>query len=116
MTREEVKEIVRETVKEMTAQRMIEEPKKTAERKAEKEIKHFFEAEKYGGKSEDLDKVERAIKSLEKDEYIDVIYMRYRDGHTAEQIAEKMCKDVSTIRRNNKRLLKDIYIKLEKRG
>lgn len=115
MTREEVREIVEETVKELIIQRIVENPKRTAERVAGKEIKEYFDAQKIGLLGED-EYMEKALEDLKTDEYIEIVFMRYRDGYTAEQIAEKMGKDVTTIRRNNKRLLKELYIRLERSG
>lgn len=116
MTREEVREIVEETVKELIIQRIVENPKRTAERVAGREIKEYFDAQKIGLLGDDDEYMEKALEELKTDEYIGIIFMRYRDGCTAEQIAEKMGKDVTTIRRNNKRLLKELYIRLERSG
>ena len=47
------------------------------------------------------------------DEYIDIIYAIYRDGNTQEWLAEYLGVDVSTIKRNKKRLITKIYELLE---
>lgn len=43
------------------------------------------------------------------DPYIDILYLHYRDNVTIERIAECLEKDVSTIKRNKKRLIMSIY-------
>lgn len=54
-----------------------------------------------------------ALRELSYDPYIDIIYLQYRDGKTLEWIAEYMEKDVSTVKRNKKRLIKKLYELLE---
>lgn len=55
----------------------------------------------------------QALKQLSDDEYIDIIFLLYRDCVTIERVAEIFDKDVSTIKRNKKRLIKLIYEALE---
>ena len=58
-------------------------------------------------------KVSHALRQLSSDPYIDIIYLQYRDGKTLEWIAEYMERDVSTVKRNKKRLITKIYELLE---
>ena len=44
------------------------------------------------------------LERLKKDAYIDLITLFFKDGLTAEEIAENLGKDASTIKRNKKRL------------
>ena len=53
------------------------------------------------------------LNRLSDDPYIDIIFLQYRDGKTLEWIAEYMGVDVSTIKRNKKRLIMAIYEQLE---
>lgn len=109
MTEEQIKKLVRITVDELTREQIMEEPKKTAIKKAERSLKRYFAGAK------GYEYVGDILKTLADDEYIDIIYLRYEHKKTVEEIAEKCNKDASTIRRNNKRLLKKIYVQL-KRG
>ena len=54
-----------------------------------------------------------ALRELSYDPYIDIIYLQYRDGKTLEWIAEYMDREVSTIKRNKKRLITKLYELLE---
>ena len=51
----------------------------------------------------------RCLNALGEDEYIDIIYLAYRDGKTIEWMAEYFDKEVSTIKRNKKRLILAMY-------
>lgn len=57
--------------------------------------------------------VSYALHTLSDDPYIDIIYLQYRDRKTIEWIAEYYSVDVSTIKRNKKRLINKIYEMLE---
>lgn len=50
-----------------------------------------------------------ALCQLRDDSYIDIIYMIYRDDMTIEGISEYYEKDVTTIKRNKKRLLYKLF-------
>lgn len=57
----------------------------------------------------------QALNHLSEDEYIDVIYLAYRDEKTIEWIAEYYNREVSTIKRNKKRLILAIHEELKRK-
>jgi hypothetical protein len=59
----------------------------------------------------EIARIEDAVKSVENDYYSDVIKLRYFSRMTDENVAEKLSCDVSTVRRNRKRLLKQIAVR-----
>lgn len=97
MTAEQIKEIVRLTLIELTTQGKMKEPKYD-----DTVIYEFFD-----GKKND-NGVCKALQQLSDDQYIDIIYLYYRDKKTLEWIAEYFNRDVSTIKRNKQRLIKKI--------
>ena len=104
MKAEEVREIVKMTIDELLSANIlslnIAYPK--IKEIVESELTSFFN----GGKSQHISKI---LNQLYDDEYIDVIFLYYRNNKTLEWIAEYMDKDVSTITRNRKRLITEIY-------
>lgn len=108
MTPEQVKEIVRITIDELGCRNMLSDPYSDILRQTEKKIYQFFNSK---GNSNGIGNV---LKELSDDAYIDIIYLQYRDGKTIEWIAEILEKDVSTILRNKKRIIKIIYERLNK--
>lgn len=56
-------------------------------------------------------RIEDAIKSVKDDYYNDVIKLRYFKRMTDETVAEQLNCDVSTVRRNRKRMLKRIAVR-----
>ena len=108
MTHEEIREIVKITIEELTQSRMINKdsyPVMLSE--AEKRIKEFF------NNRGDGNGISYALNMLSDDPYIDIIFLQYRDRKTLEWIAEALDKDVRTIKRNKKRLICKIYELLE---
>lgn len=106
MTPEQIREIVRITLDELANTGNVNMDKvryETKKKIVEKKIKDFFN-DKGDGNG-----ISSALKILSDDAYIDIIYLQYRDGKTIEFIAEVLEKDVSTILRNKKRLIKEIY-------
>lgn len=112
MTEKEVnaiKEIVKITIDEMVRQKLCKidhYPQKLAV--VEKELYAFF-----AGKVSMIN--EKILHQLSDDEYIDIIFLKYRDKNTIEQIADAMGKDESTIKRNKKRLILSIYELMQER-
>ena len=108
MTPEQIREVVKITVEELMREKLLSPPKYPyALKKVEKKLYCFFNNKK------DCAGVGKVLQSLSDDPYIDVIFLQYRDGCTIERIAEYMDKDVSTIKRNKKRLVLSIYESLE---
>lgn len=108
LTPEQIREIVSVTVDELIDKNMIDNRCSTAIKTTERHLYDYFkDKEKYKG-------IGAILRTLKDDEYINIIYLRYREHKTLEQIAEIYNKDVSTIKRNRRRLLKKIYTKIER--
>ncbi len=54
-------------------------------------------------------KLKELLDRLADDPYIEIIFFQYRDDRTLEWIAEYYDKDVSTIKRNKKRLITKLF-------
>lgn len=104
MTPEQVREVVRITLDELTKRKLLKsDDYYTVLRSVEVSLYKFFE------NKDKITGVSYALNTLSDDPYIDVIFLQYRDGKTLEWIAEYMGVDVSTIKRNKKRLILAIY-------
>lgn len=101
MDKNEIKFIVAETIAELKRQGMIKDNYKAVKGKIEPELYEYF---KKGNQT-----IKKALIELSDDQYIDLIYLLYRDCFTIEHIADVLKKDASTIKRNKKRLLISIY-------
>lgn len=105
----EVKEVVKITIDEMIRQKLCKIDYYPQKREVvEKELRAFF-----AGKISMIN--EKMLHQLSDDQYIDIIFMLYRDENTIEQTAEAMGKDESTIKRNKKRLILSIYELMQER-
>lgn len=102
----EVQEIVRMTIKELKRQGMIKTNYVTVLKEVEPVLREYFRTK--GNKQ-----IEYFLRDRSDDTYIDILYLHYRDNITIERIAEVLDKDVSTIKRNKKRLIMSIYDLLE---
>jgi len=103
MTPAEIKQIVELTVSELRRNNMLEtNPYKIILPSVEKRLKDFF-----GGNKDRS--ILNALRQLSDDEYIDVIYYHYRDKLTIERIAGYMERDITTIKRNKRRLIMQIH-------
>lgn len=108
MTQEQIREVVKITIDELTKRKLLQiESYQTILRAVEVRLYRYFE-----GKGEGYN-ISYALHCLSDDPYIDIIYLQYRDNKTLEFIAELLNKDVSTIKRNKKRLMLNIYELLE---
>ena len=108
MTPEEVRLVVSMTLDELLARKLINTEKyQYILQVVDKELYTFF------GNKGGSTNVKYALHQLSDDPYIDVIYLQYRERKTLESIAEYMEKDVSTVKRNKKRLIIQIYNMLE---
>ena len=105
MNDDQVREIVRQTIDELTKRQMIRADPKYSYilHILDPRLRRFFKSSAHDGP------LYRALSDLSDDPYIDIIYLHYRDGRTIAQIAEAMDKDDSTIKRNKKRLVRRIY-------
>ena len=108
MNAEQIREVVKITIDELMSRNLLNSTDyQYVLSVVDKKLYNYFD-NKTGCKG-----VAGALRSLSDDSYIDVIYLQYRDRKTMEWIAEAMEKDVSTIKRNKKRLIMAIYRKLE---
>lgn len=102
MTTNEIREIVKIVLDELEQRKQLKEDNyRHILQVVEPELKRYFKKEK--------NTIDGILKQLSDDAYIDVIYLHYRDNYKLEFIAEVMSRDVSTIKRNKKRLIKKIY-------
>lgn len=99
MNKDEVKEVVRETIDELFRQDKI---KDNIYAEAMQMIFDY-----YGGKG--TAKTGEAIKALQGDAYYKIIPRYFRDGCTNEQLAIAFDCEVSTIYRNKRRLCLEIW-------
>lgn len=104
MTPEQVREIVRLTIEELADKQLLRTNSYQSILKVvEPRLYHFFNS------SGDSNKIGYALRTLSDDPYIDIIFLQYRDRVNLEFIASALDKDVSTIKRNKKRLICRIY-------
>lgn len=107
MTDNQVREIVKITLDELIARNMLKDSYKDIARQIESRLVKLL-------LDNEVDpELSKALRSLSDDPYIDIIYAQYRDSKTLEWTAEYFERDVSTIKRNKKRLLKTIYLLCE---
>lgn len=105
MTPEQVREIVNITIDELLKRKVLDiEKYQNILRAVEVNLYSYFD-----GTNKNCIKFSHLLNSISDDPYIDIIYLQYRDGKTLEWIAEYFNKDVSTIKRNKKRIILDIY-------
>lgn len=108
MSPEQIREIVKITLDELTQRKLLKVDNvayMTLLKLVSEQLTNYFN----GGNSD----VFKVLKQLSDDQYIDIIYLHYRDGKTLEWIAEYFEVDVSTIKRNKKRLIIKIAELLE---
>lgn len=110
MNENDIQRIVRLTIKELTKSGLIVKTPPTYPemlQHVDKRLHAYFHKAKIDSELHD------AIINHLGDPYIEIIFSHYRDKYTLEWIAERMDKDVSTIKRNKKRLITQIYEDLQ---
>lgn len=107
MTPEQVREVVKITLDELTQRRYIKVDYQTVLKAVESKLIDFF------NNKTNCNDISYILRQLLDDKYIDVILLHYRDGKTLEYIAEAMSVHVSTIKRNKQRLIIKVYNMLE---
>lgn len=105
MDKSEVQSIILMTIQELKRQGMLKDTYSVILKETEPVIKEYFT--KKNNKN-----IERFLREYSDDQYIDIIYLHYRDCITIERIAGALDKDVSTIKRNKKRLIMRLYDRL----
>jgi len=103
MTPDQVREVVKITLDELTQRKLIKDEYPIILKIVEHKLTDFFNSRGDGNG------VSYALNQLIDDKYIDIIFLQYRDGATLEFIAEAMDVEVRTILRNKKRLIYRIY-------
>lgn len=107
MNAEQIREIVRITIDELTKRKLIKTPSyQNILKVVDKQLYSFFD-------NKGCNHIAYILRELSDDKYIDIIFLQYRDRRTIEWIAERLDVDVSTIKRNKKRLIMAIYETLE---
>lgn len=107
MSPEQIREIVKITLDELERRKLIKDEYPVILKVVERKLYDFF------NNRGDGNGISYALNTLSDDSYIDIIFLQYRDGKTLEWIAEAMTVDVSTIKRNKKRLINKIHELLE---
>lgn len=106
MEKEEVQKIIIMTINELKRQGMLKDTYSIVLKEIEPVIKEYFS-------KKNSKKIEKFLIKHSDDPYIDIIYLHYRDQMTIERISDILGKDVSTIKRNKKRLIMSAYNLLE---
>lgn len=105
---EEIREVVKITIEELLDANALSDPFPRIKQIVEHELSLFFN-------SSSRSKIGSILNQLSDDEYIDIIFLYYRDNKTLDFIAEYFDRDVTTISRNKKRLILSIYTMLKER-
>lgn len=105
MNKDEVQEIVKETVKELRREGLIHDEFKQIARSTGQKLKDY-----YTGKPDE--RLAEALDRLRNDMYFDIIPMYYHNRYTLENISERLYTDISTVSRNKKRLLIELYFEM----
>lgn len=106
MDKTEVQNVVMMTINELRKQGMLKDLYSVVLRDIEPVIKEYF-------RKKDNKILSEFFRLYSDDQYIDIIYLHYRDNITMESIANILDKDISTIKRNKKRLIIKMYELLE---
>ena len=103
MTAEEIKMIVKETVRELKESDLLADKDTFKYAEGAKMLRQYYDD---GGNDKEITK---ALKAIDTDLYVDILPLFYRDGQTMEHLAESMGVDVTTVYRNKRRLVITLY-------
>ena len=103
MELEEVKAIIRMTIDELEQRQLLKHDNYEYMLEVVGARLHTF----FSGIKDS--KLSKALSKLSDDTYVDIIFLQYRDCRTLEWIAEYLEVDVSTVKRNKKRLIQKLY-------
>lgn len=106
---EEIREVVKITLEELLNANALSDPFPRIKQIVEHKLRLFFNTNKDGTN------IGYVLNQLSDDEYIDIIFLYYRDNKTLDFIAEYFDRDITTISRNKKRLILSIYTMLKER-
>ena len=108
MTREEVREIVRETVDELRRKGLLRiRDEGQAYGDIAEVLKRYYET------GEGSEALIQALGEIRDDQYGDVIPLYYSYGYTIDKISEAYGVEVSTVVRNKKRLCMEIWRRIQ---
>lgn len=91
------------TIEELLNDNALTDPFPRIKQIVEHKLRLFFNTNKDGTN------IGYVLNQLSDDEYIDIIFLYYRDNKTLDFIAEYFDRDITTISRNKKRLILSIY-------
>ena len=103
MDKDEIREIVRETIRELQQIGILKSQTEFAFAEATAILNAYYA----DGETDPV--ITKALKDIESDTYYKTIPLFFDYGYTLEQIAEVFDVDVTTISRNKKRLCLAIY-------
>lgn len=107
MTPEQIREVVRIALDELEQRQLIKKPSyQNILPNVEDELTNYFYPQNATDKKR---KIGHILRELYDDPYIDVILLHYRDKKPLGFISECMDRDITTIKRNKKRLIFRIY-------
>lgn len=106
MDRNEVQAIVYMTIQEFKRQGLLKDRYSIILKEVEPVIREYFI-------SENNKIIESFLLDFSSDPYIDIIYYHYKRNIVIDQISAILDKDASTIKRNKKRLIMEIYNRLQ---
>lgn len=108
MNEGQIREVVKVTLDELIQRKLIDiKPYTVIKQLVENKLTEFFDNKGDGNG------ISTALHLFSDDPYIEIIYLQYRDKKTLEWIAEAMDRDISTIKRNKKRIITEMYKTLE---
>lgn len=107
LKRDEVKEIVAETIRQLKREGLLKSAKDIAYHEISARLRQYYRD------GETDTEVSEALKRIEGDDYYKILPLYFRYGYTIEAIAETLGVEVSTIVRNKKRISIRIYELLE---
>lgn len=105
--REVIKSIVDETIRQLKREGLLKDAKDVAYHEITARLRQYFRD------GETDPEVTEAIRKVDDDQYSKILPLYFRYGYTLEAIAETLDVEVSTVKRNKKRLSLKIYDYLE---
>lgn len=102
-----IRDIVRETIKELSRNGLIKSFDDIAYAEISSILKTYYE----NGLADKT--ISAAVGAVSGDPYFKIIHLYFASEYTIEAIAEKLDVDISTIVRNKKRLCMEIYKRLQ---
>lgn len=105
MNEQEIQKIIDMTIKNLKKNNLLRDSNDIIYKETGNELFRYF-------RGVEDEKIKQALADLEHDDYIQVLYLYYRDNIKTEVIAEQLKVDFSTVMRNKKRLVLEVYKKI----